>query len=260
MPKIIAIDTEFERKRTYRPILSIVQIKVEKEEVKIYDVFKVDNEKLVDLIELLSNDDNIKIIHSARQDIEAIYYRFHIAIKNVFDTQIAEKCLYGKNEIGYAELVKKYCNVNIVKEKKLQNSNWLKRPLTEQQIVYAKQDVEYLYDVYIKMNSIFQDKKEYYDKFKSECAILENEDTYCFNPQHFWQKIKHKFGYIKNYKLCYDLFILREKLAFSLNLPREFVIKTHDLFNFSETGNIEFLKTHHRVDKNKFISVFKENI
>ena len=109
MENIVAIDTEFERRYTYRPILSIVQICKPNREPKIYDVFKTPNEKIVELIEMLSNNDIVKIIHSAKQDIEAIYYRFgRLAIKNVFDTQLANHILTGENEIGYVELVKKY--------------------------------------------------------------------------------------------------------------------------------------------------------
>ena len=84
MKKIVAIDTEFERKHTYRPILSIVQIREENKDPVIYDVYKKDNEQLIDLLEILANDDIIKVIHSARQDVEAIFYRFHIEMHNIF--------------------------------------------------------------------------------------------------------------------------------------------------------------------------------
>ena len=37
---LLSIDTEFERRHTYRPILSIVQIKEEGKDAVIYDVLK----------------------------------------------------------------------------------------------------------------------------------------------------------------------------------------------------------------------------
>ena len=96
---LISIDTEFERRRTYRPVLSIVQVKEEGKDAVIYDVRadknKTDNKTndiedimcseydLQRLVDILSNDDNIKIIHACKQDMEAIYSHFHIVIDGI---------------------------------------------------------------------------------------------------------------------------------------------------------------------------------
>ena len=255
MEKIVALDTEFERIRTYKPILSIVQVCFEDEEPKIFDVLKKDPDEMNELKILLSNDKIIKIIHSARQDVEAVYYHFGIAMQNIFDTQIAVKCLTGENEIGYANLVKNYCYTEIVKEKRLQHSNWMKRPLLEEQIFYAKQDVRYLCQAYRVLSKLLE-QNDNKNRFINECELLANKDNYTFNPLHFWQKIKHKFHYTSNYNLIRDLFILREKIAYKVNLPREFVIKTQNLFNFAETGDFSFLKTHRKVNKKIFINLY----
>ena len=83
MKNIVAIDTEFERRYTYRPILSIVQICKPNGEPKIYDVFKQPNESLVELIEILSNDNIIKIIHLINLQLKPIAFRVYIA-RNYF--------------------------------------------------------------------------------------------------------------------------------------------------------------------------------
>ena len=255
MEKIVAIDTEFERIRTYKPILSIVQVCFEDQEPKIFDVLQKDSNDMNELTTLLSNNEVTKIIHSARQDVEAIYYHFGIAMQNIFDTQIAVKCLSGEHEIGYANLVKNYCHTEIVKEKRLQHSNWMKRPLSEEQIFYAKQDVRYLCSAYHALSTLI-DTSENKTRFLNECEQLADKDNYGFNPLHFWQKIKHKFHYTTNYNLLRDLFILREKIAYKVNLPREFVIKTQNLFNFAETGNVSFLKTHRKVNARTFMNLY----
>ena len=255
MQKIVALDTEFERIRTYRPILSIVQICFENEEPRIFDVLNGDADEMNELKQILTDDKIVKIIHSARQDVEAVYYHFGIAMKNIFDTQIAVKCLTGENEIGYANLVKNYCHIEIVKEKRLQHSNWMRRPLSEEQIFYAKQDVRYLCQVYYILSKLLE-QSENKNRFINECELLADKDNYAFNPLHFWQKIKHKFHYTSNYNLIRDLFILREKVAYKVNLPREFVIKTSNLFNFAETGDFSFLKTHKKVNRGIFIDLY----
>ena len=257
--QIVAIDTEFERKHTYRPILSIVQVRFENEEPIIYDVYKKKNEQLVDLLEILSNDDIIKVIHCARQDVEAIYYRFHIPIQNIFDTQIACKYLMKtKNEISYAKAVECICGKQIIKEKTLQTSNWLKRPLTEEQIKYAKQDVEYLHEIYNITYNALKNDKTMFKNFKQECSFLEDEKLYSFNPQLFWQKIRHKFINNPNYSLIKELFILREKLAFKVNIPREFAIKSYDLIDYANTGDKQFLNTNKKIHKYIFTKMYKK--
>ncbi len=260
MSNIVAIDTEFLRVYTYRPILSIVQLKEESKEPVIYDVYKHKNEDLVDLLEILSNDDIIKIIHSAHNDAEAIFSRFHISIRNIFDTQIGYRILKNKkNEISYANVVENFCEKKIIKEKSIQKSNWLKRPLTDEQIFYAKQDVLYLHEIYNKMMLSFKENKQKYSQFRHECSLLEDEGRYIFNPQRFWQKIKHHFINNSNYELIKKLVILREKLAYKVNIPREFAIKLKDIVLLAETGNVDILKNvNHKIDKNAFLNILKK--
>lgn len=256
MSKVIAIDTEFERYNTYRPVLSLVQVKEDNGITTIYDVIdKTANnqQKISYLKNLLSDDGIVKIIHSLRQDMEAIYCYFGITMKNMFDTQIAYKILHNENEIGYAKLVEAYCNIEIEKEKQLQKSHWLKRPLTPEQLFYAKQDVFYLHEIYEKMLNEFSTKPKLYQQFIDTCRYYENDELYKFNPSAVWQKTKHKLQKTDNYELIRKLFFLREKIANSVNLPREFVLKFTNLVVFAETKDIKFLKTHRKVNKNVFI-------
>ncbi len=261
MNKIIAIDTEFNRTHTYRPILSIIQIKINDEEPIIYDVYGKKNENLKDLIEILSDKNAIKIIHSAHNDIEAIFCRFNIIINNVFDTQIGYKIIKNdKSEISYSSLVEYFCEKKIIKNKLLQKSNWLKRPLTNEQIIYAKQDVIYLHDIYNKMMSFFKENKEKYAQFSNECLLLENKEKYEFNPIKVWQKIKHKYINDIDYKLIEKLIFSREILAYKANIPREFAIKTKYLIDFAKTGDKEILlnNIHRKIDSNTFINIYKK--
>ena len=203
------------------------------------------------------NDDVVKIIHSARQDVEAIFYRFGIAIQNIFDTQIGYKYMANIQNIGYSTLVEKFCNTTIIKDKKIQNSNWLKRPISEKQIMYAKQDVLYLHEIYERMMTFFLQNEKQYQLFLSECSWLEDEKNYAFNPKHYWDKIKYKFIHNINREIIKKMFILREKLAYKANIPREFAIKSHDLLAFACSGDASVLKTNYKIDKNRFIDLYK---
>ena len=83
-----------------------------------------------------------KVIHSARQDLEAFYLSVKRVISPVFDTQIAAGCIGLKPQIGYAELVKTLLDVTLPKGQT--RTDWSKRPLTREQLEYAADDVLYL--------------------------------------------------------------------------------------------------------------------
>ena len=246
MQRVIALDTEFDRRTTYRPTLSIVQVKCGAHDgSKIYDVLG-QGDDLGELVELLRDDSIVKVIHAARQDFECIYCQFGITMRNVFDTQVAAKHLGFGDEIGYAQLVKEFCDKKIVKERKLQVSDWLKRPLTQKQIFYAKQDVEYLHLAYERMQEHFLTDSELHDRFLKECRAMENERLYEFNPLAVWEKMHNKFRVVRDQSFARDLFITREREANIHNLPREFVITNKDLTLFANTRNKNVLKKLHK--------------
>lgn len=269
----IVIDTEFSRDRTYNPMLSIVQIQEYYDnvihEIKIFDILDK-SEQNINNIEylkfILQNDNIVKIGHSLKQDIEAIYYHFKFIIKNIFDTQIAAKALNIKNEISYVDLVNLLLNKNITKSKNLQYSKWLKRPLTTEQIIYAKQDVEFLFELYEKL--IFSlENHENKDKFYNYCTNLTDITNYIFNPLTSWKSTYiYRLNNLQAHKLK-QLWILREKIAYSKNVPKNRVIHQKDLFelinNDINENSLEksqiiqniLNKLPKFVDKNEFIKI-----
>lgn len=229
--KIIAFDTEFERRRTYIPILSITQIAFEDNSIKIFDCYNKTNEnEIIDLKNILEDNSILKIIHSASQDMEAFFYYFNFTPKNIFDTQIAAKYLFknsqeyktSQNQIAYSMLLKNILNIEI--DKQMQKSNWLKRPLSQEQLDYAKEDVKHL----IKLYNYFKENlsEEDFKLAVEESNKLTNENLYKFNPYNFWNKNKyHKMRITPDQiEKLKKLTIWRENLAFKKNIPRQFII------------------------------------
>ena len=67
----IGLDTEFIRESTYRPILALIQISLPNGEI-----YLIDPQKIIDIqaiINIITNPNILKIIHSAKQDLEALY-------------------------------------------------------------------------------------------------------------------------------------------------------------------------------------------
>ena len=67
--KEIGLDTEFIRESTYRPILALIQISLANEEIYLIDPQGIKD--ISGISKITSDPKIIKIIHSAKQDLEA---------------------------------------------------------------------------------------------------------------------------------------------------------------------------------------------
>jgi ribonuclease D len=82
------------------------------------------------------------ITHAAQGDLQILAHRFSVRARALRDTQIAAAFLGYGDQIGYAPLVESTIGVRL--EKGSQYTEWLRRPLTDEQIRYALDDVRYL--------------------------------------------------------------------------------------------------------------------
>src|ERR1700728_4437618 len=128
----IGVDTEFLRERTFFPKLCLLQLSAGGR-IWCIDTLRVG--PLEPLMPALTAAKTQKLIHAARQDLEAIYLCAQKIVSPVFDTQIAAVCIGLKPQIGYAELVKTLLDVVVPKGQT--RTDWSKRPLTQEQLEYA---------------------------------------------------------------------------------------------------------------------------
>lgn len=141
---ILAIDTEFMRRTSYYSKLCLVQIAVG-------DIFFCIDVLSPDLCldvfcDLLKNSAYCKVFYSAFQDIEIFIETYDCEVKNIFDMQLLAKALGYGESLGYGSFVKAILKKNL--DKTLKVSAWDQRPLTQEQLLYAQQDVTYLYQLY----------------------------------------------------------------------------------------------------------------
>ena len=148
--KVIYLDSEFKRDKTYWPILCTLQFRLPRNS---YLVDFIDGKDLdfTELINILTSNNILKVMHSARQDIEVLYSHFKIITAPIFDTQLAYQLIYQVNSIGYTTMINNFYKTNL--SKKYQLSDWAVRPLTKEQLLYAESDVKYLPKVFKKLNS-----------------------------------------------------------------------------------------------------------
>jgi len=217
--KILYLDTEFLRDKTYWPLLCILQIKTARKTF-IFDFLKKDKFDLSKLKKIFEDKKILKVIHSSKQDLEVIFLNFNIIINPVFDTQIAYSLISEKENIGYTSLVKLITRISLNKDHQV--SDWKQRPLTSMQLQYAVNDVRYLSQIhnFLSKELIKKKKKKI---FNEEIKKL-NKIKDIYKSENAWKKIKIKKRKGINFKLLKNYAKWREKKAQSLNLPRNWII------------------------------------
>tara|TARA_A100000164_G_C21864329_1_gene751752 strand:+ start:281 stop:1114 length:834 start_codon:yes stop_codon:yes gene_type:complete len=141
----VGVDTEFRRTTKDNMRLALLQVN-DGEEIYLIDTVSIGDPE--DNCNFLISDSVIKIFHSCKEDIEAIYSWTGNVMRNLFDTQLAHAFLDGQYSIGYQGLVEEKLGITL--DKKETRSNWIRRPLSDSQLSYAASDVEYLIYIFIE--------------------------------------------------------------------------------------------------------------
>ena len=214
-------DTEFERRSTYKAIISIVVI-FDGKNIGVIDCLekKINFKKI---FKFLNKKKNTLIIHSSRQDLEIFLSIVKKILFNIFDTQIAALFNGYKETPSYKKLVQDFCRINI--DKSLQKENWLKRPISEERINYLINDVYYLRIIFNKLNNKLIKK----NKLKSFNKLIKRE-VYKISHEDYPVIFKKKLGNnILNNKKFIKIISLRNKVAQKINLPKNWVFSDKDI-------------------------------
>jgi len=220
----IALDTEFHGERRYWPDLFLVQIAGRDGPVAI-DPLEIDD--LSPLARLLEAETPVKIIHSARNDIDVLMHHLNIQFSSVFDTQLAAAFLGHPRQTALFKLVKDECGVFPKKGHTL--SDWSLRPLTEAQIEYALDDVRYLLEIYRSQRKKLVERNRLC-WYMEEAESIVDPATYSNSVHRLFRKMKTR-SKIRSDKLhiLWALIKWRENAAMQINKPRNFIVKDYVL-------------------------------
>jgi len=147
--KVLSIDTEYDSFRYFREILCLIQIHANN---TTYVFDPLENLNLSFLGKYFDNQRIVKILHAADNDIRLLKRDYKFNFKNIFDTHRAA-LLLGFQQLSLEKMIKEFVGVELKKNKKIQRSRWDSRPLTEEQLEYAVQDVIYLPALYEKQSA-----------------------------------------------------------------------------------------------------------
>jgi len=238
----VTIDTEFMRERTYYSKLCLIQIALPNdcpEDAVLVDPLSP-GMNLKPLYRLFKNTSVVKVFHAARQDLEIFWHDAKIFPTPLFDTQVAAMvCGFGE-QVGYETLVRQIIKKDVDKSSRF--TDWSRRPLTEEQKIYAISDVTHLREIY----SFLKDELERRGReawVVEETQNLINPKIYDVVPIDAWRRIKIRSGSRVYLSYIRELAAFRELYAQSKNIPRNRVFKDDALLELasSKPTNLEAL-------------------
>jgi ribonuclease D len=147
--KILSIDTEYDSFRYFKEKLCLIQILAN---TTTYVFDPLNDIDLSFLGKYFGNQQIVKILHAADNDIRLLKRDYKFDFKNIFDTHRAA-LLLGLKHLSLEKMITQFVGVELKKSKKIQRSRWDNRPLTEEQLEYAVQDVIYLPALYEKQST-----------------------------------------------------------------------------------------------------------
>lgn len=177
--KAIAVDTEFVRTRTFYPQIGLVQI-YDGESVALIDPIAIDD--LSDLTALMLNENVVKVFHACSEDLETFNHALDIIPTPIYDTQIAAGFAKIGPTMGYGRMVEALLEKTL--EKGESRTDWLKRPLSSEQLQYAAEDVLFLLPCYeLLVNKLPAHKNEWVAQEITQLSLrkaaeLAPEDAY----------------------------------------------------------------------------------
>jgi ribonuclease D len=172
----LGIDTEFMGEGRYRALLCLVQVAVDDPDggdtghVEVLDPLD-DSLDPGPLAELLADPEIEVVMHAGRQDVALLRRVWETEVRNVFDTQLAAGFAGLRAQLGYEPLLSELLGIRLSKSASF--TRWDARPLSPEQLEYAREDVLHL----LQIADALQDRLRGLDRLewaREECRFLED--------------------------------------------------------------------------------------
>ncbi|MDA1370638.1 MAG: ribonuclease D [Proteobacteria bacterium] len=243
----LALDTEFVRTNTFYPRVGLLQI-ADTTDCYLIDPLVV--EDWSDFRTLLQGSSNNFVMHSCSEDLNLLQTAIGCIPNKIFDTQIAAAFLGLGFSLSYQALVGLLLGIEL--EKGETRSDWVRRPLSENQLLYAANDVTHL----LELESILRSQLKASQKlqwFEDECSFVlsasltaeasDNWQHLFINVNSAWKL--NEAGLNALQRLCH----WREVTARKRDKPRNWIAKDADLLTIAieisevETPTLETIKS-----------------
>jgi len=186
--KWIAVDTESDSFHHYRERVCLIQMTALDVDA-IIDPLAININDLSMLGPVLREATRVKIFHDAGYDLACLLRDFGFEVRGLFDTMLASRLL-GKRKFGLASILSE--RFDFQADKRYQRSDWTRRPLSDGQLHYARNDTRFLPELACTLESELSacDRlewaKEDFVELPEQIASAGVRST-SFNPDGFWR-------------------------------------------------------------------------
>jgi ribonuclease D len=183
----LGLDAEFMGEGRYRALLCLVQVAVDDEDggtrVEILD--PLEGFEPGELRAVLADPSIEKVVHAGRQDVAILRRTWATEVRNLFDTQIAAGFGGHGAQTGYGALLADVLGRRLAKSASF--TRWDRRPLSEEQLTYAREDVADL----LALATALQDELRASGRLewaREECRALEDSSD-DRDPDEAWRRL-----------------------------------------------------------------------
>ena len=225
----VAVDTESNSLHAFREQVCLIQITSSHTDYLI-DPLELRDLKL--LAPIFSNPRIEKVFHAAEYDLICLRRDFGFSFANLFDTMHAARVL-GYPAVGLDRLLGDKFNIQM--DKRHQKANWAARPLSKEQIHYARLDTHYLFNLRDALEQELREKNRWEfakDDFMRACLLDEVKQK---TNGESWERFSgRKDLSLRELTVMAHLCKWREKEAEKLNRPLYKVIMDDTLITLSK--------------------------
>jgi ribonuclease D len=230
----LALDTESDSLYRYFYKVCLIQIST------VTTDYLVDPLRLPDISGLnrfLADPAVEKVFHAAENDVVVLKRDFGFSFANVFDTMVAARIL-GWPQVSLAALLADHFDVKT--DKRLQLTDWGRRPLSEEQLWYARLDSRYLLplrDILMQELKKRNRWREAQEAFTGLPYLAPVEKQ--FDPDGFWRNKEARTLEPQELAVLRELYLWRDEKARNLDLPPFKVIDDRTLVHLSRSQPID---------------------
>lgn len=231
---VLGMDTEFMRRNTFYPQLALLQLGCE-ERYALVDPLAFD---MGDALQpWLTRGDAVSVMHSASEDLETLSPLLPGGPRQLFDTQIAAAFAGLGMGISYRALVAELAGADL--DKGETRSDWMQRPLTESQKLYATLDVVYLKTIHQQLSERLQQRgrsawhAEDCERLKRKAAGREGDAQ----PQRSFRSAAEWPA--ERQALLRRVLLWRDRTARALDRPRPWLLEDALVLNLIEQPPVD---------------------
>ncbi|HJO04754.1 MAG TPA: ribonuclease D [Acidobacteriota bacterium] len=240
----LAIDTEFIRERTYYPRLCLIQLAAPGL-LAVVDPLAVDD--LGPLWSVLTAGPEL-VLHAAGQDLEIVQRLAGRLPSSHFDTQVAAAFLGYGDSIGHSKLVERLARVTLKRSEAY--TDWTRRPLSDDQVQYALDDVRYLLGCAETMRAQLAERGRQHWVEEELSRVMRGVNA-SPDPDEMWRRVSGARSLTRRGAVILGRAAAwRERKAVSRDIPRQRVVADRVLIEIArrapkKQGQVERLRGLH---------------